>query len=82
MGPKPATTGDTTQHVYEGIQVRAKPLIAQTSSTPPHPASSNSLQTTPSPILKAQLSAPPKPTPTTAPQSTKVSIKIVHENQL
>uniref|UniRef100_A0A0K8S4F2 AT-rich interactive domain-containing protein 2 n=1 Tax=Lygus hesperus TaxID=30085 RepID=A0A0K8S4F2_LYGHE len=62
VGPKPVTTGDTTHHFYEGINLRAKPLIPQVPSTA---GQSSVVPNTPSPILKAQLSAPPKPTPST-----------------
>ncbi|BES90510.1 Brahma associated protein 170kD [Nesidiocoris tenuis] len=71
VGPKPTTTGDTTHHYYEGINLRAKPIQTVVSSSPTTTLSTL-VPSTPSPILKAQLSAPPKPTPSNT-QSTKVT---------
>lgn len=65
VGPKVVTTGELTQHFYEGIQMRIKPLTS---------VSAGLIHSTPSSILKAQLSAPPKPTP-----ATPVKMQIVGE---
>lgn len=70
VGPKVVSTNEGTQHFYEGIQIRMKPLVS--SSIPP----TSIVHSTPSSILKAQLSAPPKPTPT-----TPVKMQIVNESQ-
>uniref|UniRef100_T1HA71 Uncharacterized protein n=1 Tax=Rhodnius prolixus TaxID=13249 RepID=T1HA71_RHOPR len=70
VGPKAVTVGEVTQHHYEGISLRSKPLIPKSSIVVP--GILQNLPTTPSPILKAQLSAPPKPSAQVSPLPTKV----------
>uniref|UniRef100_A0A023F105 Putative transcriptional regulator n=1 Tax=Triatoma infestans TaxID=30076 RepID=A0A023F105_TRIIF len=71
VGPKAVTVGDLTQHHYEGINLRSKPLIPKSTIVIPNVL--QNLPSTPSPILKAQLSAPPKPSPQVSPLPTKVT---------